>query len=284
MYEFPKLIQIPLDKWIDRFVDWLTVAGGPFLDSLSKLLLTPLVNLERFLLGVPWFLIILFVVAVAWRMMGWRLAAGAAAGLMFIGMLGLWTHAMKTLALVIAGTVLAIAVAIPVGIWMSRSDRLERLMRPVLDLMQTMPSFVYLVPALMFFGPGKVPAVLSTFIYAVPPAIRLTNLGIRQVSPEAVEAAKSFGSTPRQLLLKVQLPLALPTIMAGVNQTVMMALAMVVVASMVGAGGLGSEVLNGIARLETGRGFAGGISIVIMAIIVDRLTQSFTKGTPGREA
>ncbi|HYG58999.1 MAG TPA: proline/glycine betaine ABC transporter permease [Symbiobacteriaceae bacterium] len=284
MNEFPKMIQIPLDKWIDRFVDWLTVAAGPFLDSVSTILLAPLVRLERFLLWLPWFLVIVAVALVAWRVVGWRLAAGSVAGLMFIGMMGLWTHAMKTLTLVIAGTVLAIIVAIPVGIAMSRSDRLERIMRPVLDMMQTMPSFVYLVPALMFFGMGKVPAVLSTFIYAVPPAIRLTNLGIRQVSPDVIEAARAFGSSPRQLLLKVQLPLAMPTIMAGVNQTVMMALAMVVVASMVGAGGLGTEVLNGIARLETGRGFNGGISIVIMAIIIDRLTQSFTKTRPGMEA
>lgn len=277
MGEFPKVIQIPLDKWIDAGVEWLTIAGEPVFDAIGRGLLIPLVHLERFLLGLPWFLVILVVAAASWQAAGYRLALGAASGLMFIGMLGLWTHAMKTLTLVIAGTLIAVAVAIPVGIAMSRSDRLERLIRPLLDLMQTMPSFVYLVPALMFFEMGKVPAVLSTFIYAVPPAIRLTNLGIRQVPADVMEAARAFGSTPRQLLLKVQLPLALPTIMAGVNQTVMMALAMVVVASMVGAGGLGSEVLNGIARLETGRGFNGGISIVIMAIIIDRLTQAMAK-------
>ncbi len=279
MGEFPKL-NIPLAQWIDNGVDWLTVEGAGFFDILSKILLAPLVWLERLLLWVPWFVVILLVALVAWRMAGWRLAVGASIGLFFIGSVGLWDHAMKTLALVIAGTILAVVVAIPTGIAMSRSDWFERMMRPVLDLMQTMPSFVYLVPALMLLGMGKVPAVLSTFIYAVPPAIRLTNLGIRQVPADVLEAAKSFGTTPGQLLVKVQLPLALPTIMAGINQTIMMALAMVVVASMIGASGLGTEVLNGIARLEAGRGFVGGLSIVIMAIIIDRISQSMTKAEP----
>jgi glycine betaine/proline transport system permease protein len=160
---------------------------------------------------------------------------------------------------------------------MARNDVAEQIIRPLLDLMQTMPSFVYLIPALMLFGLGKVPALLSTFIYAVPPAIRLTNLGIRQVAPDVIECGKAFGSTSRQLLFKVQLPLAMPTIMAGVNQTIMMALAMVVIASMIGAGGLGKEVLTGIAQLKVGKGFAGGISIVILAIIMDRITQALTQ-------
>lgn len=277
MTEFPSFLQLPLDTWIDRGVAWLTVVGDPVFMVIRNGMLVPLVHMEKFFLAVPWYVIILAVALIAWRVTGWRLAVGSIAGLMFIGMLGLWTHAMKTLTLVTAGTILAVAVAVPVGIAMARSNRMERVIRPLLDLMQTMPSFVYLVPALMFFEMGKVPAVMATFIYAVPPAIRLTNLGIRQVPGDVMEAARAFGSTPQQLLFKVQLPLALPTIMAGVNQTVMMALAMVVIASMVGAGGLGSEVLNGIARLETGRGFNGGISIVIMAIIIDRLTQSMAK-------
>ncbi|HYF91496.1 MAG TPA: proline/glycine betaine ABC transporter permease [Symbiobacteriaceae bacterium] len=277
MWQFPDIVHIPLAEWIDAIVNWLTIKGEPAFDLIGSTLLALLVQLEKGLLATPWFLILMAVAALAWRTAGIRLAAAAAVGLLFVGSLGLWEHAMKTLALVIAGTLLSVAVAIPVGIAMSRSDRMEQFMRPLLDLMQTMPSFVYLVPALMFFGLGKVPAVIATFIYAVPPAIRLTNLGIRQVPWEVVEAAKAFGSTPRQLLLKVQLPLAMPTIMAGVNQTIMMALAMVVVASYIGAGGLGSEVLNGIARLEVGRGFNGGISIVIMAIIIDRMTQSLAK-------
>jgi len=181
---------------------------------------------------------------------------------------------MKTLAIVLAATLLAIVVGVPIGIAMTRKDWIESLIRPILDMMQTLPSFVYLIPALMLFGLGKVPALIATFIYAVPLSIRFTNLGIRQVPEDVIEAAEAFGATQQQQLFKVQLPLALPTIMAGINQTIMMALAMVVVASMIGAGGLGSEVLNGISRLEVGRGFVAGISIVILAIIMDRITQN----------
>lgn len=277
---FPQSFKLPLADWVDKGVAWLVEVGGPFFDWLGRMLLKPLVGLENFLLWLPWWALLLAVAVVAWRTAGWKLALGSAIGLAFIGTLGLWTHAMRTLTLVIAGTALAVIVAIPTGIAMSRSDRLERAIRPLLDLMQTLPSFVYLVPILMLFGMGKVPAVLATFIYAVPPAIRLTNLGIRQVPADVIEAAKAFGTTSGQMLLKVQLPLAMPTIMAGINQTVMMALSMVVIASMIGAAGLGTEVLNGIARIETGRSFAGGISIVILAIIIDRVTQGLSKSQP----
>jgi len=277
---FPQSYKLPLADWVDGAVAWLVQAGGPFFDWLGRVLLKPLVGLENFLLWLPWWAVVLAVAAAAWKSAGWKLALGSALGLVFIGSLGLWTHAMRTLTLVIAGTALAVVVAIPTGIAMSRSDRLERAVRPLLDLMQTLPSFVYLVPILMLFGMGKVPAVLATFIYAVPPAIRLTNLGIRQVPADVVEAARAFGTTAGQMLVKVQLPLAMPTIMAGINQTVMMALSMVVIASMIGAAGLGTEVLNGIARIETGRSFAGGISIVILAIIIDRVTQGLTKSQP----
>lgn len=282
MNTFPQFFKLPLAQWVDAGIEWLLEVGGPFFDWLGHVLLVPLVKLENFLLWLPWWVVILLVVLAAWRAVGWKLAVGSALGMLFIGILGLWPHAMKTLTLVIAGTVLAIVVAIPTGIAMSRSDRFEAMMRPLLDLMQTLPSFVYLVPILMLFGMGKVPAVLATFVYAVPPAIRLTNLGIRQVPADVIEAARAFGSTPRQMLLKVELPLARPTIMAGINQTVMMALSMVVIASMIGAAGLGTEVLNGIARLETGRSFAAGLSIVILAIIIDRISQglSRTRTTP----
>lgn len=277
MWEFPEFIQIPLDKWLDAAVLWLTIEGDAFFDAIGGILLAPLLWLERALLWLPWFVIILLVAAAAWKLVGWKMAAGVVVGMVFIGALGLWAHAMRTLAIVIAATLLAIAVGVPLGILMGRSDRLKRVLQPVLDMMQTMPSFVYLIPALMFFGLGKVPALIATLIYALPPVIRLTDLGIRQVAVDVIEASRAFGSTPWQLLTKVQVPLATPTIMAGVNQTIMMALAMVVIASMIGAGGLGSEVLNGIARLEVGRGFNGGISIVILAIIIDRLTQSLAR-------
>lgn len=275
--EFPELFIIPLSKWIDSLVDWLTVEGDFIFEAIGGFLLKPMLGIERFLLWLPWFVFILVVALAAWRLSGWKLALGGVAGLLFVGSLGLWEDAMKTLAIVFTATGLAILTGVPLGLLMGKSNRFRSVLRPMLDLMQTMPSFVYLIPALMFFGLGKVPALIAVYIYAVPPAIRLTDLGIRQVAPDAVEAAKAFGATGMQILAKVQLPLAVPTIMTGINQTIMMALSMVVVASMIGAGGLGTEVLNGIARLEVGRGFNGGISIVILAIIIDRLTQNLVR-------
>jgi glycine betaine/proline transport system permease protein len=272
--EFPDILELPLAGWIDSGVDWLTVEGDAVFSAIGAVLLRLLLWLEGALLGIPWFVIIAAVALLAWRLKDWRLAAGTAVGLMFIGLLGLWEASMSTLAIVLAATLLAIIVGLPIGIAMSRKDWVESIVRPVLDMMQTLPSFVYLIPALMLFGLGKVPALIATFIYAVPLSIRFTNLGIRQVPADVIEASEAFGATPRQQLFKVQLPLALPTIMAGINQTIMMALAMVVIASMIGAGGLGSEVLNGISRLEVGRGFVAGISIVILAIIMDRITQN----------
>jgi len=274
MFEFPEFIYLPLDRWTSALVDWLTVNGEAFFDVVGDVLLSPMLGLEQLLLWTPWWVIILAAAGLAWKQKGWRLALGVTAGMFFIGTLGLWDMAMKTLAIVIAAALLALLIGVPIGIGMARSEKMRGIVRPILDMMQTMPSFVYLIPALMLFGLGKVPALLSTLIYAIPPVIRLTDLGIRQVPADVIEASRAFGATGRQMLLKVQLPLAAPTIMTGVNQTIMMALAMVVIASMIGAGGLGTEVLNGIARLDVGRGFNGGISIVVMAIIIDRLTQS----------
>jgi glycine betaine/proline transport system permease protein len=191
--------------------------------------------------------------------------------------LGIFDMAMTTLALLIVATLLSVILGVPSGVLAARSDRYNAFQRPILDMMQTMPSFVYLIPVLMLFGLGKVPAIIATVIYAVPPIIRLTNLGIRQVDENIVEAARSFGTTYYQLLFKVQIPLAMPTVMAGLNQTIMMALAMVVIAAIIGSGGLGVEVLNGIARLDVGRGVIGGIGIVVMAIILDRITQGLAK-------
>jgi len=192
----------------------------------------------------------------------------------------IWDETVSTLALVIGSSLLALLIGIPVGIAMARNDTVEMIVRPVLDLMQTMPPFVYLIPAAIFFGLGKVPGAIATLVFAMPPAVRLTNLGIRQVSEENVEAGLAFGCTERQLLFKVQLPLAMPSIMAGVNQTIMLALSMVVIASMIGAGGLGNTVLTGIQRLDVGLGFEGGLGVVLLAILLDRITQSV--GTSGR--
>lgn len=274
MFDFPD-INFPLGDWINTIVEWLTQTLAPFFDVVTEIIRTPLVGIERFLLWLPWWVVILIFAGIAWKFAGWKITLFATAGLVFIGIMGVWDDTMTTLAIVLASVLVSLIVGIPLGISASKSDRIYGVLRPILDFMQTMPAFVYLIPAVFFFGLGKVPAVVATCIYAVPPCIRLTNLGIRQVPAETVEAGRSFGTTPRQLLFKIQLPLAIPTIMAGINQTIMMALAMVVICSMIGTAGLGLEVLKGIQRLDFGRAFIAGISIVIMAMILDRITQSF---------
>jgi len=272
-------------KFIDQVVDWVVINFDPFFSAINiGVLRGILVPLEKLLLWFPWWVVIIVVGLIGWRIVSAKFAGIAMGFLVLMTVLGLVDFAMMTLALTLTATLLCVAVGLPMGIVAAKSNRIDGLIRPILDGMQTMPSFVYLIPALMLFGLGKVPAVMATCIYAIPPIIRLTNLGIRQVDPSVVEAAQSFGATPWQLLLKVQVPLALPTILAGLNQTVMMALAMVVIASMIGASGLGVEVLKGIARLEVGRGFIAGISIVFMAIILDRMSQGFARRQPVRAA
>jgi glycine betaine/proline transport system permease protein len=243
-----------------------------------------MMRIELALLWLPWWAVIIIFAGVAWKLAGRSIALLTLFGMLFIGIMGLWDDCMITLAIIITSVAVSVLAGVPLGILAAKSDRFERSIRPILDGMQTMPSFVYLIPAVFFFGLGKVPAVVATFIYAVPPCIRLTNLGIRQVSAEVVEAGRAFGATPWQLLLKIQLPLALPNIMAGVNQTIMMALAMVVIASMIGASGLGLEVLRGIQRLDVGSGFIAGFAIVILAIMIDRISQALGRmgGTKGR--
>lgn len=215
-----------------------------------------------------------------WRV-GWKFAVFAVLALALVNHMGLWQGTMETLSLVLSATMIAVVIGIPAGIAMARSDRVASLFRPVLDLMQTMPAFVYLIPAAMFFGLGAVPGTIATVIFAMPPVVRLTNLGIRQVHAEFIEAGLAFGCTPSQLLFKVQLPNAMPSIMAGVNQTIMLSLSMVVIASMIGAGGLGNHVLTGIQRLDVGGGFEGGLAVVILAVVLDRITQSFGKSGSG---
>lgn len=215
-----------------------------------------------------------------WRV-GWKFALFAVAALLLIGGMGLWERMMETLSLVLAATIIAIAIGVPLGIAMARSGAVQMVARPALDLMQTMPAFVYLIPAAMFFGLGAVPGTIATVIFAMPPVVRLTNLGIRQVHAEFIEAGLAFGCTPTQLLLKVQIPNALPSIMAGINQTIMLSLSMVVIASMIGAGGLGNTVLTGIQRLDVGTGFEGGLAVVVLAVLLDRITQSFGQAGHG---
>jgi len=275
MNNFPEFFRIPLANWIDALMDWLLSQFASLFDAIGHILLLILLYIERFFLWLPWWLVIVLVGVVSWWVMRkWWMALVMAGLLVLIGSFGYWELAMMTLGLTAAAVFVSLAIGIPVGITMAKSDLVESIIRPILDAMQTMPSFVYLIPALMFFGLGKVPALFATLIYAVPPVIRLTNVGIRQVSHNVIEAAQAFGASPRQILFDVQIPLAVPSIMVGINQTTMMALAMVVIASMIGARGLGLEVLLAINRIEVGRGFEAGISIVFLAIIIDRITHA----------
>jgi len=278
MIEFPEIVDIPLASWIDTAMSWLLKHMDGFFDVIGLIILQVVVAFEAVFQFMPWFLMIPLVGLAGWKLVkNWKMALVFMSMLFLIGIFGYWDLAMRTLSLVIASVFFALLIGLPVGISMARSDRTESILKPLLDGMQTMPSFVYLIPALMFFGMGKVPSMVATIIYAVPPVIRLTNVGIRTVDKEAVEASKAFGATPRQILFDVQLPLAKPSIMVGINQTTMMALSMVVIGSMIGAKGLGMEVLLAINRIEVGRGFEAGISIVFLAIIIDRITFSFSE-------
>lgn len=266
---------IPLDRWVTELVDYLMDHAQGLFDIIAIALDTLTYGIEEVLLfPSAWFLIAL-IIGLAWWRTRWRFALFTAASLLLIVGMDLWVETVETLALVIAATLVSLGLGIPLGILSARKDWLERLIRPVLDLMQTMPAFVYLIPAAMFFGLGRVPGVVATIVFAMPPAVRLTNLGIRQVPKDLVEAGLAFGCTPWQLLMRVQLPAAKVSIMAGVNQSIMLALSMVVITSMIGAGGLGDTVLRGIQRLDIGIGFEGGLGVVILAIILDRITQSF---------
>ena len=270
---------------IDGFVDDLVFNYADTLTAMSQPFLKTLVWIEQVLRSAPWWSIILVVVVLAFlasRRLGFSIAMG---GLLFIlGSIGLWDEGMETLSLMIMATALAVLIGIPLGIITGKSKIVRSVMLPTLDVMQTLPSFVYLIPVVMLFGLGKIPAIIATVIYAVPPLIRLTDLGIRLVDTEVLEASRSFGANSMQQLFGVQLPLALPNIMAGLNQTTMMALSMVVIASMIGARGLGYEVLLGINRLEVGRGLLAGIGIVILAIIFDRISQSYGKRIQERKS
>jgi len=273
MNDFPEALNFNLGKYVDQFIKWLNTNYGTVFDAITTCILWFMVNIETFLQWLPWWLVIGITFLLGWRAKNLMSALVFSILLFTIGTFGLWDHMMSTLAIVLTSVVISLLVGIPVGIVITYSSRLDALVRPILDAMQTMPSFVYLIPALILFGLGKVPAVFATTIYAIPPVIRLTSLGIRSVPKEMVEAAQSFGSSRWQLLTKVQLPQALPTIMAGINQTTMMALAMVVISSMIGAKGLGMEVLIAINRIDIARGFESGLSIVFLAIIIDRISQ-----------
>lgn len=273
---------IPLQDWVETFVSWLVLHFRPVFSAIKTPIDSTLQTIEALLQGVTPLLMILIFGLLAWQLVGKRLGMMAVLGLGFVGAIGAWQESMTTLSLVITSVLFCMLIGIPAGIWMARSDRAQQFIRPLLDTMQTTPAFVYLVPIVMLFGIGNVPGVIVTIIFAVAPVIRLTNLGIRQVPSDLIEAAQSFGASERQMLFKVQLPLAMPTIMAGVNQTLMLSLSMVVIASMISVGGLGLMVLRGIGRLDIGLATVGGIGIVILAIILDRMTQSLGRSSRER--
>ncbi|GAB3452155.1 ABC transporter permease [Actinophytocola sediminis] len=268
------LPRIPVGDWIDSAFDWVKDNLETFFDQVADLLRDAVDGIADLLNG-PTPLVLAFVFALlAWLVRDWKVALGTLVGMALIISMEQWENAMDTLALIVVATIVALVVAIPLGILAARSDRFSRVIRPVMDLMQTMPAFVWLVPVVTLFSIGVPAGLVATIIFALPPGVRLTELGIRQVDAEVVEAGHAFGATPRQILREVQLPLALPTVMAGVNQVIMLALSMAVIAGLVGGGGLGSEVTSSISRLDIGLGFEAGISVVILAIFLDRVTAS----------
>src|SRR5690554_290903 len=279
--EFPYSFNFD-NKIIDDFVRSFRDTFAVIFDGIGDGLNAMLRGVQSFLNFIPWWVYIIAIFLIFWKQQK-KLVSGILYAVLvsLIGFFGLWDLMVITMSIVITSVIISLILGFPIGILVSKSDRLDKIIRPVLDMMQTMPIFVYLIPAVIFFGLGRVPAVIATTIYAIVPLIRLTNHGIRMVDEEVVEAAKAFGSTGMQTLYKVQIPQALPTIMTGVNQTLMMAMSMVVTTSMIGVAGLGIEVLRGVQRIEVGRGLIAGSAVVILAIILDRITQGLMKKEEG---
>lgn len=277
MNSFPEIFRIDLGIYVEAFVNWLTRNFQGFFDALTIAIKWVVFNIQNVLAFTPWFVCILLIFLFGWKVKNWKSGIAYASMIFLIGLLGLWSEMLFTLSIVITSVILSIIIGVPIGIYMAYNQRLEIFMNPLLDGMQTMPSFVYLIPAMIFFGLGTVPAVFATIIYSTPPCIRLTSLAIKRVPEDMREAAYAFGSSSWQVLTKVELPQAMPTIMAGINQTTMMAMSMVVISSMIGAKGLGENVLIAINRSDIAMGFNSGISIVFLAIIIDRITQMISK-------
>ena len=268
---------IPLDEWVQTAVDWTVLNYRDFFQIIKIPVELSLEGLEWLFATLPPFVVILLFAVAAWRYTGKRVTVFTVLSFLLVGYLGLWEDTMTTLAMVICSVLFCAIAGIPLGVMAGRSDRFEMFLRPFLDAMQTTPAFVYLIPVVMLFSIGTVSGILATIVFALPPIIRLTSLGIRQVHPELVEAALAFGATPWQVLRKVQFPLAMPSVMAGLNQTIMMALSMVVIAALIGAGGLGNPVVQGLNTLEIGLATIGGLSIVLLAMILDRITQGISQ-------
>nr|WP_325342325.1 glycine betaine/L-proline ABC transporter permease ProW [Xylophilus sp.] len=272
---------LPLDPWINHGLNWAVVHFRPFFQSVRGPVDATLGSVQGVLQGIPTLALVAIVGLLAWQFAGGAVAAAAVASLLAVALLGVWPEALVTLSLVLTSLAFCLAIGLPLGILLAASDRAQRIARPVLDAMQTTPAFVYLVPVVMLFGIGNVPGVVVTIVFALPPLVRLTALGIRGVRPDLIEASRAFGASPWQLLTKVQIPLALPSIMTGVNQALMLSLSMVVIASMIAVGGLGQMVLRGIGRLDMGLATVGGLGIVLLAITLDRLTQALGQSRRG---
>ncbi|HSH51462.1 MAG TPA: proline/glycine betaine ABC transporter permease [Bacteroidales bacterium] len=284
-------MKLNIGKYVEKGVEWLSENASGFFDGITVGVDAIVTAMQTVLLASPFWLTIIILTLLSYYLpargklftkAGWKAGGGMGIftllGLLLLFFMGYWEETMQTIALILASALIALIIGIPLGIYAARNDRAEKIIRPILDFMQTMPAFVYLIPAIILFSVGNVPGVVATIIFALPPAVRLTNLGIRNVPEDVVEASRAFGSTQRQLLFKVQLPLAMPTILAGVNQVIMLSLSMVVIASMVGAAGLGQAVYKGILKADIGLGFEAGLGIVILAIILDRITQNLGFG------
>lgn len=276
--------RIPLGEWVEVGLDWLTSTFDSVFDVIRSIFVGAYDGLDWLLTTPPFWVIIVVFAAIAWWASGWKLGVGTAVSFTLIVGVNQWENAMDTLALVAIATVVAVVISIPLGIWAASSNRASGIIKPILDFMQTMPAMVYLIPALVMFRVGVVPGIIATIIFAMAPGVRFTELGIRGVDKEVVEAGHAFGSSPGRILRQIQLPLARPTIMAGINQVIMLSLSMVVIAGMVGAGGLGGDIVAALNRIDAGLGFEAGIAVVIVAIFLDRVTASFGSNSTRKPA
>lgn len=270
--------RMPLGDWIAAFFDWVEEVASGFFEALRQLFIWMFDAVDWIFATPPWWAVIVAVAIFALLARGWRFAVGTILGLLFIVSVDQWENAVDSLALVLVAAFLAVVISIPLGIWAARNATVSKILKPVMDFLQTLPAFVYLVPALALFRVGVAPGIIATLIFAMAPGVRLTELGIRSVDKEVVEAGEAFGATPRRILRQIQIPLAMPSIMAGINQIIMLSLSMVVIAGLVGAGGLGGDVAQAISALNVGLGFEAGLSVVVLAIILDRFTASFGQG------
>ncbi len=277
MFEFPDFLRFEISEPIDKVVQWMLLNWDAAFEAIRRIILVMFNGVESFLSIIPWWLYIIGLFIIGWKL--YNVKAGIILSMMLtaIGLFGLWDLMIYTLVIVIISVIVSILIGLPTGILMAKSELAKKIIMPILDGMQTMPSFVYLLPAIMFFSFGRVPAIIATTTYAIAPLIKLTYLGISTVNKEVIEAGKSFGSTSMQMLFKIEIPQSLSSIMTGVNQTTMMAMAMVVISSMIGAEGIGEQVLISIRRLEVGKGFQAGLAIVFLAIILDRILQGSAK-------